>query len=242
MGNSKYSLGMLLRLITLVSAITTLSCAAFSTRLYAHAISPTIGLPDIGWDSAPPGAVGGITTFAPGTGLLSITGSVVSFIPNTVPGPLMVGGTVSIYASLVGTTAGVGSIHADFGTTGGANPNFTGLDVEVRDSVGVLALAGNFGGLTIDGFYGSNIGFGGAIFTPTLGYLLPDFPVPAGIVHLEYNLAPTWSATSYTALGGWTSESKGDIGPVPEPATIALLGAGLLGLLGYSRRRFWKRG
>ncbi len=240
MGNSKYSLGMLLRLITLGSVITTLSCAVLPTRLHAHTISPTIGLPDIGWDSAPSGAGGGITTFAPGTGLLSITGSVVSFIPNTAPGPLMVGGTVSIFASLVGTTPGVGSIHADFGTTGGVNPNPTTLDVEIRDSGGALALAGNFGDLTFDGIYGSNIGFGGAIFTPTLGYLLPDFPVPAGIVHLEYNLAPTWSATSYTAP--WSSESKGDIGPVPEPATIALLGTGLLGLLGYTGRRFWRKG
>ncbi|HHT9124501.1 MAG TPA: PEP-CTERM sorting domain-containing protein [Candidatus Brocadiia bacterium] len=253
MGSNKYFLGRPLLFITLLSAIIALSFPVLSTRLHAHTISPTIGLPDIGWDSSgdasPPGPVNGVTTFtpgAPGTGILSMSGNVVSFIPNTIPGPLMVGGSVSIFASLTGTTVFPGFVHADFGTTGGVNPNPTGFDVEILDSVGALALGGNFGGLTIDGIFGSGIAAGGATFTPLGGYLLPDFiPGPAGIVHLEFSTVPTWSATSFTAA--WTSESKGDVGPVPEPITIALLGTGLFGFLGYRRlrpelsRRFWRK-
>ena len=34
---------------------------------------------------------------------------------------------------------------------------------------------------------------------------------------------------------------KGDYTPVPEPSTILLMGTGLLGLVGYSRKRFSKK-
>ncbi|HHT9124500.1 MAG TPA: hypothetical protein ACFYD6_01635 [Candidatus Brocadiia bacterium] len=210
-----------LRLISALTAIIALSYITPFTYLFAHTISPTITAPIIRWDSSPSGPVNGITTFTPATGLLSMTGSIVSFTPGTIAGPLIVGGSVSIFATLSGVTVTPGLIHADFVTTGGANPNPTGFDVEILDSVGALALGGNFGGLTIDGIIGVNIGAGGAIFKPLGGYLLSDFlPGTGGIVHLEFNIVPVWSATSYTAL--WTSESKGDIGYVPKPVTPQL--------------------
>ena len=34
---------------------------------------------------------------------------------------------------------------------------------------------------------------------------------------------------------------EGDLNPVPEPSTILLMGAGLLGLVGYNRKRFSKK-
>lgn len=234
----KYSWSRLLQLFTLLSVTIALSCATFPTHLYAHSISPTlIPPPDIGWDSSsgfPPNPVNGITTFTPGgtpgTGTLLMFGKINSFTQGTIPGPLD-GGWVVMNASLTGVSGGIGAIHGDFGSMGSPF-----LDVTIWDSNGTLALGGNLGDFAIDGIIGSNVGAGAAMFTPSAGYLLPDFPTGAGVVSLTFNGVPNWSATSFN--NSWTSESKGDIGPVPEPATITLLGTGFLGILGYTWRRF----
>ena len=247
-------LGRSLRYIALICAIIVLSYATYSTRLFAHPIAPILSPPpDILWDSQLSGLLGGpggSVSFDPGTGLLSITGGIIAFAPGTdLNGddplfPIMAGGIVSIDAYLTGTTVGTTSIHADFGTAGALAPGF---DVTITDFLGDIALAGDLGELSLDGFFGSNTGSGAAIFTPSTGYLLEDFPFGAGMAGpFTLNLDPTWSATSYTDAGGWTGDSKGDIAPtsdpVPEPGTIALLGTGLLGMIGYSRRRFWRKG
>lgn len=51
----------------------------------------------------------------------------------------------------------------------------------------------------------------------------------------------SFSSTSVTTTNTVDSVSDSDIGsPVPEPGTLILLGAGLVGLAGFGRKKFKK--
>ena len=65
----------------------------------------------------------------------------------------------------------------------------------------------------------------------------------SGIFHRDLSSygAQTWFISYDFYIGGSDTVDSNSNNPVPEPATMLLLGSGLLGLVGYGRKKFFKK-
>lgn len=83
--------------------------------------------------------------------------------------------------------------------------------------------------------------------------LMSDSANEAGWMYSGADSGTWYYNDTNSATGPWTVETTGDnfsafdvtgnaaLSAVPEPASVALLGSGLLGMLAVARRRAWKR-
>lgn len=217
-------LGRSLRLIALVSVITALSCATSSTRLFAH----SIGI-------FPPGSalvlfdVTGPVGYTAATTTIATTGSGATVFQSLVPG--ITAGPVGVgdLANYSFTSLAVAGVHGD-GTSGS-------LTVTSADG-STTHLTGSFFDVFVEDIIG-NQETGVGLFTVTGGTAAGSFGGIGAIGGMHVTLENI--SGGFTFASNWTGTTKGEIGPVPEPGTIALLGTGLLGMIGYGRMRFGMR-
>jgi len=200
--------------------------------LSSHAIP--LGYPDISFDSTPGGT--GLT-YTAATGDLHVNAAL-----QTIRMPdgsvLTPGGTVDYHMTYVSSSSSGDLITATFGTS-----PFT-PDLVVTDKDGTVLLTGEFSSASLTGpVIWDDLGVGAASLTITGGTLAALFMEGCGgnpdcgvMVNLTFNLSVPFSSTMF--VSDFTGEIKGDIGSLPEPASLLLMGSGLLALGVWGRKRF----
>lgn len=162
-----------------------------------------------------------------GTGYLAVSAKATDIKIGVVSSPL-VSGTIDYRADYISSSDNGVLVTGNFGTDG-----VFGDDLIIKDVTGTL-LTGDFLSMDVKGVIGTSDGLGKASFVVTGGSLMPSIGPSGTIFNLYLAITPSFTATSFDA--DFTGAVKGDV-KVPEPATLLLMGAGLLGLGIFGRKK-----
>ena len=128
------------------------------------------------------------------------------------------------------------SLFMDLTDLGPASALFAGGTLVVKDGDNADLLTADVVDMRLDEVYDSaGILAGKGLFEVTGGSLEEDFGMPYGeIVQITFHLNPGGIADFSTAF---TGVSNVTLMPIPEPATLLLVGTGVLGIVSMMRRR-----
>lgn len=125
---------------------------------------------------------------------------------------------------------------------------FSGGSLSVTQGTTTI-FSGDISSLVFKGFIDDQEAHGDALITNVGGEIVTNssynWPytnssaLNAAMVVLDFNLDPIISSTLFSS--NFNGEASGDISPVPEPATLMLLGFGLFGLAAVSRKKFFEK-
>ena len=218
---------------------TTFGIAVITLTLFAGLVGRgeaiTLGLPDISFDSSQGNGQDLFTVqgvhYDAATGYLAVSAAALAITFDGVNSTALTNGTVDYRVDLLSASSSGGVVTGLFGTD-----LVAGADLVVTDTSGVL-LTGDFLTYTLNGVIGTNLGTGEAVFVVTGGSLASSYSGNnGGMVNLTFNVTPSFSSVTFAK--NFDGEVKGDIAPVPEPASLLLLGSGLIGLGVWGRKKF----